>query len=107
MAAKVLKSKAQTSKSSSSKSGATKTASSQSRKTTIEARAPRFIIEYANQRISTDDILKKIKSDLKSKGAKGTATKALDIYVQPENNDVYYVSNSGTVKEIAGKVDLM
>ncbi|MCR4715795.1 MAG: DUF6465 family protein [Lachnospiraceae bacterium] len=76
-------------------------------KKTVEAREPQFVIEYANQRISTDDILKRIKDDLKNKGAKRTAANALDIYVQPENNDVYYVSNAGTVKELSGKIDLI
>ena len=71
------------------------------------SREPKFVIEYANQRITTDDILKRIKDDLKSKGAKRTASNALDIYVQPENNDVYYVSNAGTVKELTGKIDLV
>ncbi len=71
------------------------------------SREPKFVIEYANQRITTDDILKRIKDDLKNKGAKRTATNALDIYVQPENNDVYYVSNAGTVKELTGKIDLV
>jgi hypothetical protein len=111
MATKATKSATST-KSASKTKAATKKVSAvkkttPAKKTTITARDPQFIIEYANQRISTDDILKKIKDDLKSKGAKGTATKALDIYVQPENNDVYYVSNSGTVKEITGKVDLI
>ncbi len=109
MATKATKSAASVKSASKTKAAkvATTKKAATAKKTTVTARDPQFIIEYANQRISTDDILKKIKDDLKSKGAKSTATKALDVYVQPENNDVYYVSNSGTVKEITGKVDLI
>ncbi|MDD5949223.1 MAG: DUF6465 family protein [Lachnospiraceae bacterium] len=73
-------------------------------KTTKAAAKVGFFVEYGGQQVSQDDLMNKIKADLEAKGAKATALKAVDVYAQPENNVVYYVSNAGTAKEIKGEV---
>lgn len=63
-----------------------------------------FYYEYGGQRISQAAVQKAIREDLKSRGLKRFVVKTLDVYVQPENNAIFYVANAATTREVKGEI---
>ena len=55
-------------------------------------------VEYKENKVCTDDIIKKIKEDWVNKGLKVKDIKTLNIYVKPEDEMIYYKLNDEEFK---------
>ncbi len=71
-------------------------------KKTAEKRENIFEIQYEDNNVRQADIVARVNEALKAQGAKPAALKNVDIYVIPTKNEVHYVSNAGTAKELTG-----
>ena len=78
------------------------------KKTTAKTTAKKEVkvnvtVEYKEGKVSQAEIVKKVNAKLKEMGVAQTSVRRLDLYVQPENDIVYFVVNSGTKKEVCGE----
>ncbi len=97
-AAKKTTKKAATKKTTAKKTTAKKTA----KKAEIEHV---FEIQYEGKNVSYADIKKMVDDKLVEQGAKPLGRKNVDIYVNPMESKVYYVSNAGKTSEIKGELE--
>ena len=93
-AAKKTTKKAATKKTTAKKTTAKKTA----KKAEIE-------IQYEGKNVSYADSKKMVDDKLVEQGAKPLGRKNVDIYVNPMESKVYYVSNAGKTSEIKGELE--
>ena len=94
-AAKKEKAAKETTKKETTKKAATKTTAKKEVKVNVT-------VEYKEDKVSQAEIVKKVNAKLKEMGVAQTSVRRLELYVQPENNKVYFVVNSGTKKEVCG-----
>ena len=90
----------ETTKKTTKKETATKTAAKKDVKVNVT-------VEYKEGKVSQAEIIKKVNAKLKEMGVAQTSVRRLELYVQPENNKVYFVVNSGTKKEICDECECL
>lgn len=65
----------------------------------------RTIVQFNEQNIIAEDIVKTVKEDMKAQGVKVTQIETLDMYLNVTESKVYYVANMKDGTEIKGSVE--